>query len=74
MLPFTTGITEAPADPDERSRSDVRSTPYFNEFCSARSLRKASSFRPVIPSARGGSGVEYERKKKETVDSMTEFV
>lgn len=50
MLPFTTGIGEAPVEPAGPSRSDALSTPYFTEFCSARSLKKASSFRPVTPS------------------------
>lgn len=57
MPPFTTGIVEAPADSDEDAK-EARSTPYFTEFCSARSLKKASSFRPVTPSVGDGSGIE----------------
>jgi len=71
---------EAPADPEEdaaedRSRSNILSTPYFKEFCSARSLRKASSFKPVMPSegGRGGSGTEIELRIREA-ESMMAFV
>lgn len=72
MPPFTTGIMEAPEEPeedaaDEQSLSDERSTPYFTEFCSARSLRKANSFRPVTP-----SGGRWGEDKIRTLMSLNE--
>jgi len=52
MLPLVTG------------RAVRSGTPYFTEFCSARSRRKASSFKPVTPSETEMRETEGRRQEK----------